>query len=134
MKYIAALVFALTLFSCATTPRPTADGDTPYRAPIRLENNTFSRITLYGLNGGVALRIGDCSGLQRCSFWASERLTQRILDEGIIQLGWHWGNLERGIQYSGEISAWKGVTTVLQINDVNWFMYPDVYAFDARAE
>lgn len=128
------ILATIILAGCATSFQTMDDVAESYRFPVRIENNVFNRVSLYVLNGGVRIRIGECNGLRRCTLWANEQLTKNILGEGMIYLGWRWSNGAPGIQFFGSIPVWADMVAVLELNKINWFLYPGVHVYQKRAD
>lgn len=141
MRLVALALAAILAVSCASSGggsriRTREDALAQWRVgtiPLRVENNVYEAVTVYVVNGGSRMRIGDCPGVSRCWLWVNASISDRIYSEGQIQLGWRFFGGPAGLQGPGTLATWEGLTTVLTLNRANWFMRSEVFA-ERKAE
>ena len=124
MTFRAFLLAVIILTGCATIPVNGYISPKLDRIPVRIENNVFSRATIYVLNRGINRRIGECAGVSVCNLWINPVLTETILQEGYAKIGWRWGVTPPGAYESLSLLMREGMGIALVLNHIGVFISP----------
>ena len=115
------VVSLIVVFGCASAQQSIAT------LPIRIENNVFDQVTVFVVNHGRRLRIGDCSGASICWLRANPNITRGVLSDQYISLGWRFlGDPPMTFKGIGTTAAFEDAVIVLLLNRTNWFLYSEL--------
>lgn len=124
-RYLVVIALILSgLFGCASTSLSGLSQS--YQIPLRVENNISERMTIYVTQDGrIIQRIGDCNGVQTCTFLLSEQVSNYAIGNSRLEIGYrHFGEPGRGPEHYVSTPAWDGMQANLVVNYINNYLLP----------